>query len=503
MKKVVHVLTHLGGGVGQVLTNIAAQSEKMGGYSHEFFCLDEISPFSKKLIEERKIKAHARASFEAIYRACESADLVQIDWWNHPLINEFLSLAELPAARLLVYSHISGFQPPLTFTKEILAYADIFGLSTPFSLEHELIRSLPTNEREEKIRVIFIAGGSTDRVKNLSPRKHDGFNVSYIGTVDFCKMHPEFVAMSAAAQAPGIKYIVCGGGMQDVLLRQAQDLGKADRFEFKGFVEDIRSIFEVSDVFGYPLCDGHYGTGEQALLEAMAAGVPPVVFAHGAERYIVKDGVTGILVSSPEQYTNAIERLFRDPAERKRLGENARTYAEEHFTLQATTAKFQSAYDELMARPKRERKYVRRYSGSTHLDRSNPLLGTHVFLNSLGEHGRDFEVSLDSKDTQALLAADENIATRYPGMKAKTRGSVFHYLGAFPQDAYLRFWCALVLQGSGEHREAIEYFQQALKAGFAHWRIHWHLARSAKALGDLALAESSLSRVPSPYSRTT
>jgi hypothetical protein len=39
----------------------------------------------------------------------------------------------------------------------------------------------------------------------------------------------------------------------------------------------------------------------------MAAGAPPVVLENKTERYIVEDGVTGIVAPDEEAYTEAIE----------------------------------------------------------------------------------------------------------------------------------------------------------------------------------------------------
>jgi hypothetical protein len=376
-----------------------------------------------------------------------------------------------------------------------LDLADIFAVSTPFSTEHELIRNMPDHERAEKVRVVFVAGGSTERVADIQPLEHEGFNVSYVGTVDFCKMHADFVSMSAGAKIPAVRYIVCGGEMQDVLLQQARVLGQEDLFDFRGFVNDIRSVFEISDVFGYPLCDEHYGTGEQALLEAMAAGLVPLVFAHGAERYIVDNYQTGILVSSPQEYVQALEFLYNNPEERKRMGDNARQYAKEHFTVRKTVETFYNVFDEMMTRPKRERNFNGSFSGDLPLREGGKSLGSKVFLNSLGMYSNHFQISFHCQDLKESLEADTAIANCIPGMKAKTKGSVLHYASHFPDDCFLKFWCGLIAQKDGDHIQAIDQFQKALSAGFEHWRIYWYLSQSAYAVNDLQLSQQTLQTV--------
>jgi glycosyltransferase involved in cell wall biosynthesis len=91
-------------------------------------------------------------------------------------------------------------------------------------------------------------------------RPHAGFNVGYIGTVDSFKMHPRYVPMSAGIQVPDAHFVVCGPGNLEQLQAQTRDLGAADRFDFRGYVNDIKPVIETFDVYGYPLCESTYAS---------------------------------------------------------------------------------------------------------------------------------------------------------------------------------------------------------------------------------------------------
>ena len=494
MSKVIHITTHMGGGVGRVLTNIARQSELMGAHHHEVLCLDYLSPLAKKLADEAGLSVKGEVDYEEICREVEKADIVQIDWWNNPLLYKFMCSVELPAARLIVYSHVSGYYPPFALTKEIIDFSDMFVASTPHTCHHRIIKNLPEDIRRKKIRAVFVSGGIS-RVKGIIPKVHEGFNVGYIGTVDFYKMHPDFVNMSASVDIPGAKFIVCGIGSEKLLKEQAVALNVEDLFELRGFVEDIGPTLEILDVFGYPLCKEHYGTGEQALLEAMGAGIPPVVFSHGAEGYIVQNNMTGLLVDNEQEYINAIEYLYKNPNERIRLGGNAREYAENHFSVERTTAKFNEIYDQLMREPKHKRVFKKRLLPERNISVSSSLMGSDVFINSMGDSAEEFFISATSKNIDQLLEADSRIANCAPAMKAETRGSVFHYSRVFPEDFLLRFWSGLILQGQGKHKDAIQYFLTAYDMGYNHWRVQWYLAKSAIEMRDLKVAEKALQEV--------
>ncbi|MCJ2163218.1 MULTISPECIES: FkbM family methyltransferase [unclassified Pseudodesulfovibrio] len=478
MPTILHITTHLGGGVGQVVTNIVGSSGA-SSFIHEVVCLDRLSAHSRDLCARRAITAHSEVPYDRILRKAEQADIIQVEWWNHPLLNKFLYSVTLPPARTLFFSHVSGFHPPAVFTRDALDLADIFCLSTPYSEDHPLIRA----QQPEKVCTLFIAGGSTKRVAGITPRPHTEFNVGYVGTVDFCKMHPEFLHMSAAVNIPGVRFVVCGeGAARPELENAAADLGLAGRFSFKGHVDDIAEVFRELDVFGYPLNARHYGTGEQALLEAMAAGVPPVAFANGCERTIIQDGETGLLVDSPQAYADAIEFLYSHPEERRRLGDNARRYTKTHFTLEKTVDRFHKLYAELLKRPKRLHEFDDAIRP--------PLPGHRIFLRSLGDSAEPFATNTLSEELDVLLETDLAIADSPEEMTTPTKGSVIHYATLFPEDPVLGFWHGLIRQKQGNHARAATLFSRAREHGFGHWRILWHLIQSQEALGDMEAADA-------------
>lgn len=80
--------------------------------------------------------------------------------------------------------------------------------------------------------------------------------------------------------------------------------------------------------------EGVTAAGQVTVVEAMMMGRPLIVTNfYGAEDYIIH-GETGWLVepNSLESMTEAIDLLWHDDALRQKLGENARAYAQEHFS---------------------------------------------------------------------------------------------------------------------------------------------------------------------------
>jgi len=84
---------------------------------------------------------------------------------------------------------------------------------------------------------------------------------------------------------------------------------------------DLRALYKASDMFvNYHLLSGH----STALLEAMASGVPPIIYRHSLNRDIV-DPSNGVILTTldPVALADAIEMLAKDKKLCKRLGHNA------------------------------------------------------------------------------------------------------------------------------------------------------------------------------------
>lgn len=96
-----------------------------------------------------------------------------------------------------------------------------------------------------------------------------------------------------------------------------------------GRVDDSASWLARADLFALP---SRYEGFPNALLEAMAAGVPGVAFdCSPAVRQIIRPGIDGLLVPEPEDlegdvasFVGALGELMTDDDRRRRMGEAAR-----------------------------------------------------------------------------------------------------------------------------------------------------------------------------------
>lgn len=401
----------------------------------------------------------------------EGADIVQLHHWNNPAIGEWLR-DDLPAMRLLLWFKILGCHAPQVITRDLLAAADGAVATTPATLDLPAARAaLAADPRAVEV-VAGIADG--DRLQGLCRRPHAGFTVGYIGTVNFTKMHPRFVAMNAAVRVPEARFIVCGAGDPAPLRAEAARLGAADRFELRGYVEDVAAVLGELDVFGYPLCADTYATSEKSLQEAMLAGVPPVVFPHGGVPHLVRHGDTGLVVDDELAYRDAIEHLHRDPAERARLGDNARAFAAQAFDGLRAARQFADIYARVLERPKRCRARAPSDLGVSARE-LGPDDGARRFVEAIGDAAPQFRSSLTATEPAAWGVADRQIADSSP-LLASGEGGIFHYRNYYPQARHLRLWAGLVLLRQGRAAEATREFETARALGLGVERVAAHLA---------------------------
>src|SRR5690606_13119093 len=88
------------------------------------------------------------------------------------------------------------------------------------------------------------------------------------------------------------------------------------------------------------------------LLEAMALGRPVVTTSAGGSAEVVVDGESGFVVppADPAALADAVERVLRDPALARTLGERGERRVREHFSLEAMLRAIDGLYREQLAR---------------------------------------------------------------------------------------------------------------------------------------------------------
>jgi glycosyltransferase involved in cell wall biosynthesis len=462
--KIVHIIERFSSaGPERAIIAAAKYAAQLGLRQEHLVCTLEKSGSPVAVIMARQAGVQVLLGPEPARRAevLAQADLVLVHYWNNPALQEFLR-SPLPPLRLAVWLTIFGGHPPQVIPRALFDFADVVAATTPGTLQ-----LLQLAGRAAAMPVIF-APADFARLEGCAPQPHAGFNVGLIsGSLDPTKLHPAFAAMSAAVAVPEARFIVCGGGGEE-LQRQVQALGLAERFDFRGYMEDICSVLAVCDVFGYPLHPQTSATSEKALQEAMWVGVPPVVFPYAGVRSLVEDGVTGLVVESAAEYTAAIEWLYRHPDERNRLGRNAREFAHRTFAPQRAVGQLADLFARLMAQPKRQRAWPD--------DAADPAAW---FIAALGDHAGPFAVSYGGAPGPARDAAEAEIAAA-SDLLLHYEGGIIHYRNRWPADPYLRYWTGLALAHRGATARAADEFQAAAASGLDRPATALHRGRAGQ-----------------------
>ena len=156
--------------------------------------------------------------------------------------------------------------------------------------------------------------------------KEDDFLLLSVGELIERKNHR--VVLEAIARLKGetiyehLYYLICGiGVLEDELNKLASDLGIEDHVHFLGYRHDISDLCNAADVFVFM---SHQEGLPVALMEAMACGLPAICSKIRGNTDLIEDGKNGLFAKNdPEDVSQKIEKLVKDPELRRKLSANA------------------------------------------------------------------------------------------------------------------------------------------------------------------------------------
>lgn len=167
------------------------------------------------------------------------------------------------------------------------------------------------------------------------PLPHEGLVVGSCGRLTYARDPDAWLLLSQRLtdSRNGVRSVWIGGGEHEARLRaNIENMNLAGRAEITGWLsaEAARERMRSLDVFV------HYSRWDalpNAVLEAMAAGLPVVASDNPGNRDAVTDGVTGYVVRSQSELLERCQALIDDPALRARLGAAGRERAVREFSL--------------------------------------------------------------------------------------------------------------------------------------------------------------------------
>lgn len=428
MKTILHITTHMGGGVGKALSGLCAYAEEQDvGYKHKIILLEK--PEKTNFIDvcrNHHVDISIADDINCLKTAMMEADLVQLEWWHHPIMAGFLAkFPEIPV-RLVIWSHIAGTYYPW-IPAEFVKIPDKFIFTSLCSYDNPYWSKVEQKDVQKNSLVINSSGGF--EIKKIKKQEQADFRIGYVGTQAFSKLNRDFIGYCKAVTEvlSRVNFVMVGDMTnKQSLLQEAEACGIADKFSFIDYVDDVNAEFAKMDIFGYLLNPLHFGTTENVLLEAMVAGLPVICMEQAAERYIVQHNKTGVLVNDKQGYAAAVYELYKNKAKREALGKAARRYVLENFNVADTAKKLHGIYDEILKQKKRY----------------------YSFESILGNEPYEYFRAGLPPDLKGLFSISDNVRLNGeilpPILREKNKSSLQHFARSFPFDLKLKKWLETV-----------------------------------------------------------
>ncbi|SMC76963.1 glycosyltransferase [Papillibacter cinnamivorans] len=309
-----------------------------------------------------RIEMRSRFDFRAAKELAELCKRLGIDLIHCHYLREnyiaMLSKRRNPGVRVVYTSHFILANDFMTrLSNRILSPKQDRVIAVCTRGKEQLIRN---GLDPKKIRVIFNA---VDPTVWSSPEKSTLREEFGIGKDEFVML-----CASRFAGDKGHKYLVDSLGLLKTLTdrpfrmvlagdgplleetkEQVQRLGLQGNVVFAGFRQDIKNLFDGSDLY---VNSSQHEALSFLILEALASGLPAVVTDMGGNNDIVnQEAGCGILVEydNPESMAGAMKTLMEDKELLARYRKGARRIVEEKFHVRTMIEKTYEVYEAAMA----------------------------------------------------------------------------------------------------------------------------------------------------------
>lgn len=180
----------------------------------------------------------------------------------------------------------------------------------------------------------------------LEPQPHDGLAVGSCGRLTYARNPDAWIllAQRLTDSRNGLKCVWIGGGEDEPRVRVLlENMNLHGRAEITGWLtaQEARERLRALDIFV------HYSRWDampNAVLEAMAAGLPVIASDNAGNRDAVQNGVTGFIVKSEVELLERCQQLIDDKALRLKLGMAGRERVKREFSRERMLAELSALY---------------------------------------------------------------------------------------------------------------------------------------------------------------
>jgi glycosyltransferase involved in cell wall biosynthesis len=339
-RKILHITPHLGGGVGKAISTLVRNDKK---YCHQVITLEKNINDKFYNIIKKKNKVVTTNKAKIIKKLIRDSDIIQVEFWNHPLLLKVLISLKNFKHRVIFWLHVSGEK----FPKIPLKVLQNKNLDIVFSSK----RSFQYHRKFNKGNFHFISSATSLSQKVIKVKNF--FKCVYIGSFHKNKINKKFISLiSKNLDIIGNLNMFGENELKNIFLLEIKKKKLHKKIFINGFKKDIKNILNKSSVLLYFLERDHYGTGENILIESMSLGLIPVVLNNPLEKSIIKHNMNGIVIKDTKKLRQVLYKLKYNNKFRVNLSRKCIQYANDNFNTKTQVINFCNLYDNKIKKSK-------------------------------------------------------------------------------------------------------------------------------------------------------
>jgi glycosyltransferase involved in cell wall biosynthesis len=215
----------------------------------------------------------------------------------------------------------------------------------------------------EKVHVLHsgyeAAEEALDASERITQRAAHGIEPEHILMVNVARLYPEKAQERLLEEFRRIHdahpetrlWILGRGPLEEELHSRCTELGLDDAVRFIGYVPNFKEITRLADIQLHP----SYTEGiPMAILSGMSVGLPVIASDVGGIAEVIDDGNRGLLVPAADDpdfsraFQSAVNGLVEDRDVRKKLGDSARHFIENEYSLENAAGTLERLYRDLV-----------------------------------------------------------------------------------------------------------------------------------------------------------
>lgn len=328
------------------------------GYRQRVFCLNSrfdpafvqtLESYGVDVVVLGKNAFITGAAFWSVFRALRRSEVVQTFLPFSDLLGRFLGrLASVPVIVTSIRArNIDKKTWQLMLDRLTMRWAHrvVFNAANvvDFSLANEGVRSE---------QVVVIPNGVRLRESSVAGREAlpdeippEARVMGMVGRLRAQKGVDVLLEAFRRLESDPVHLVIVGDGeLRDALEMQAKEMQIAPRVHFLGMRSDLPEIYTGLDLYVHTAI---FEGMPNAVMEAMASGLPVVATAADGTRELIRDGETGWLVPVGDAgaMADAIDQALGDPGRRAQLGAAAAAFMKTQFSVEKMVDSFARLYE--------------------------------------------------------------------------------------------------------------------------------------------------------------